>query len=312
MDIRHEKTLPPLARLICMDWHDGITSPTKIARLHGVSRTIVYRHLATLRDGGYLSTTVECKAKVSTVVDSPAQKVSTTVEKVSTTVESHENPDIYDNITPPIVPPKGDVCVVDGDAGAMSDVAAVWQKMQEIRMKHRKGARACRLAPHRSALKARLAEHGKEDILRAYLWCWSSSHTRADFLRSGGYLEGFATFLRPKNCAEYVELSALNAPGEELPQVGYLQLFERVTAKQARALGEKYGLAGSDFVAMGEDPRTKEPLYQALGKPLVERGLTTWTALKKTVYDSPLEASHPGYMANPPAFQKGFKMQAQA
>lgn len=83
--------------------------------------------------------------------------------------------------------------------------------MSALRVKHLDGAHALKPnAKQQAALDARIAEHGEELVWMAWEWMLTCKcgdpRCRATFLRDGGYAN-FKTFLRPDNCAEYIDLA---------------------------------------------------------------------------------------------------------
>lgn len=107
--------------------------------------------------------------------------------------------------------------VSGGTGGADgADLTTLWAWISDERKRATAGAGALTLTPKmRTALRSRVAEHGDEAVRRAWTWVLYSAHPRAVFLRAGSYAHP-KTFLRPDNCAEYVDLSRLSeAIGEK-------------------------------------------------------------------------------------------------
>lgn len=62
------------------------------------------------------------------------------------------------------------------------------------------------------SLKARITDHGVDDIIRLLRWYATSDHERARFLRSGGHW--LKTLLRSSNCEEYLGMLDDAEPGQ--------------------------------------------------------------------------------------------------
>lgn len=84
------------------------------------------------------------------------------------------------------------------------DLSVLWKDINAIR-KRAGATRMLKLTPaRRRALGSRLREFSRPDVLRVVEWWLFSQHTRALFLREGGYTVD--TLLRPK-FSEYLEFS---------------------------------------------------------------------------------------------------------
>jgi hypothetical protein len=68
----------------------------------------------------------------------------------------------------------------------------------------------------RRHLDARLKEHGRERVLDAWRWVCTSPHRDAVYLRTNGH-DNPETFLRPDNCAKYVEKAEREQSVDTMP-----------------------------------------------------------------------------------------------
>ena len=84
------------------------------------------------------------------------------------------------------------------------DVAAVWDRLEDIRLENSIGSKRRKLGQRRSVLKARINEHGVEAVVNAWLWWHKSDDRRARFLRAN---YRYKTFFVPGNLREYVDLA---------------------------------------------------------------------------------------------------------
>ncbi len=84
------------------------------------------------------------------------------------------------------------------------DVAAVWDRLEDIRLEHTVGSKRRKVGQRRAVLKARINEHGVEAIVNAWLWWHKSDDRRARFLRAN---YRYKTFFVPGNLREYVDLA---------------------------------------------------------------------------------------------------------
>lgn len=82
----------------------------------------------------------------------------------------------------------------------------VWDRVLEIRAKHRpKGRRIKLTASRRRALGARLKDHDADELYRVIEWWLISEHSTAVWLREQGY--DVDTLLRPANFDRYLEMA---------------------------------------------------------------------------------------------------------
>lgn len=111
-------------------------------------------------------------------------------------------------------------------------VTEVWAEMNTIRRDSypeadRARLRALALTPARKrAMSTRIREHGADDVLTAWRWMFMSPDRSAAWLRTEGHANP-ETFLRPGNCAKYIEHAHAptrpDAPQQTATAVGDLE-----------------------------------------------------------------------------------------
>lgn len=95
-------------------------------------------------------------------------------------------------------------------------MTALWADLDAIRKRNVPGATSLMLTPgRRKSLAARMTEHGAADLRAMVEWVTGCrcglKPCRACYLQSGGYATP-DTYLRPDNCAKYVEATRERAP----------------------------------------------------------------------------------------------------
>ena len=102
---------------------------------------------------------------------------------------------------------KQNKTTITKEQGAKSSLVSLWDEINDIRQKN--NLRKLSLSTSRKrTLKARLKEHGREDVLKVINWWTCSNHDRAVFLRKNGI--GINTVISPSKFPEYLDFA--NAP----------------------------------------------------------------------------------------------------
>ncbi len=108
-------------------------------------------------------------------------------------------------------------------------VSELWKEINDMRKRAGEG-RVLKLTPaRRRALGSRLREFSRPDVLRVVEWWLFSQHTRAVFLREGGYTVD--TLLRPK-FSEYLEFSHQENQAPSKPK-SLRDLMEEINEQRA-------------------------------------------------------------------------------
>lgn len=83
------------------------------------------------------------------------------------------------------------------------DLDAVWNSLEDIRLKARPNSNRSKLGKRRELLRSRVTEHSIDALLQTWAWWWNADDQRARFLREGSF--SYSTFLRAGKLRDYVE-----------------------------------------------------------------------------------------------------------
>ncbi len=223
--------------LIYMNASSGLAWPStdRMCQHLSLSRPTVIRHRASLIRKGIL-----------VVVDRRANKpmkVSICLSGlvVAVTLPQHEQvknetssgkdmrpvvvKELYPNIAreqaielvPPIVPPRGEV--------------QLWEKINDLRQQHlAPGTKPLKLSDgRRRAIRGRVKESSKDDVLSVVKWFLTSSHQRAVYIRMNHSID---TVLRPSNFQNYLEFSQAPEMSPEDKFIAEMEAFEQAEEAQ--------------------------------------------------------------------------------